>query len=215
MLAVLGAGSVLSVPMRVEDSTAGVLTLVRPPDKPAFNLSDLRVLEDIGEHLALALRAERRDRRRSDTAAALRASLLPQVPAPMPGLDWAAAYRPGTQDIEVGGDFYDFFKSPGGWGLVLGDVCGKGEEAAAVVAMVRHGIRLLSFWDDHPAQVLAKVNAAMMARHESYRFVTAVAAHLRWRADRLDVKLTSAGHPAAALVRAAARTLSARAEACR
>ncbi len=188
--------------MRVGDSTAGVLTLVRPPDKPAFNLSDLRVLEDIGEHLALALRTERRDRRRSDTAAALQASLLPQVPAPMPGLDWAAAYRPGTQDIEVGGDFYDFFKSPGGWGLVLGDVCGKGEEAAAVAAMVRHGIRLLSLWDDHPAQVLAKVNAAMMARHETDRFVTAAAAHLRWRADRLDVKLTSAGHPAAALVRA-------------
>ena len=202
VLAVLGAGSVLSVPMRVGDSTAGVLTLVRPPDKPAFNLSDLRVLEDIGEHLALALRTERRDRRRSDTAAALQASLLPQVPAPMPGLDWAAANRPGTQDIEVGGDFYDFFKSPGGWGLVLGDVCGKGEEAAAVVAMVRYGIRLLSLWDDHPAQVLAKVNLAMMAQHETDRFVTAVAAHLRWRADRLDVKLTSAGHPAAALVRA-------------
>ena len=198
----LGAGSVLSVPMRVGDSTIGVLTLVRPPDKPAFNHSDLRVLEGIGEHLALALRTERRYRRRSDTAAALQASLLPQVPAPMPGLDWAAAYRPGTQDIEVGGDFYDFFKSPGGWGLVLGDVCGKGEEAAAVVAMVRHGIRLLSLWDAHPAQVLAKMNAAMMAGHETDRFVTAVAAHLRWRADRLDVKLSSAGHPAAALVRA-------------
>ncbi len=201
VLAVLGAGSVLSVPMRAGDSTDGVLTLVRPPDKPAFNLSDLRVLEDIGEHLALALRTERRYRRRSDTAAALQASLLPPVPAPMPGLDWAAAYRPGAQDIEVGGDFYDFFKSPGGWGLVLGDVCGKGAEAAAVVAMVRHGIRLLSLWDDHPAQVLAKVNAAMMT-HETDRFVTTVAAHLRWRADRLDVKLTSAGHPAAALVRA-------------
>jgi len=202
VLAVLGAGSVLSVPLQAGDFTAGVLTLVRPPEKPAFDLSDLRVLQEIGEHLALALRTERRYRRRSDTAAALQASLLPPVPAPMPGLDWAAAYRPGSHGIEVGGDFYDFFSSPGGCGVVLGDVAGKGEETAAVTAMVRHGIRLLSLWDDQPAEVLAKVNAAMAAQYETDRFVTAVAAHLRWRADGLDVRLTSAGHPAAALVRA-------------
>ncbi len=202
VLAVLGAGSVLSVPLRAGEFTPGVLTLVRSPEKPAFNLSDLRVLEEIGEHIALALRTGRRQRRRSDTAAALQASLLPQVPAPMPGLDWAAAYRPGSHGIEVGGDFYDFFKSPGGWGVVLGDVCGKGEEAAAVTAMVRHGIRLLSLWDDQPAGVLAKLNTAMLAQRETDRFVTAVAAHLRWNDDHLDASLTSAGHPAAAQVRA-------------
>jgi phosphoserine phosphatase RsbU/P len=202
VLALLGAGSVLSAPLRAGEFSAGVLTLVRMPEKPAFNLSDLRVLEEIGEHVALALRTGRRHRRRSDTATALQASLLPQVPAPMPGLDWAAAYRPGSHSIEVGADFYDFFKSPGGWGVVLGDVCGKGEEAAAVTAMVRHGIRLLSLWNDQPAEVLAKVNAAMVAQYATDRFVTAVAAHLCWRGDRLDVRLTSAGHPAAALVRA-------------
>jgi hypothetical protein len=96
VLAVLGAGSVLSVPLRAGEFTPGVLTLVRSPEKPAFSLSDPRVLEEIGEHIALALRSERRQRRRSDTAAALQASLLPQVPAPIPGLDWAAAYRPGS-----------------------------------------------------------------------------------------------------------------------
>ncbi|MGA2826483.1 MAG: SpoIIE family protein phosphatase [Streptosporangiaceae bacterium] len=201
VLVVLGAGSVLSVPVRAADFTAGVLTLVRAPENPAFGLSDLRVLEEIGELLALALRTERRQRRRSDTAAALQASLLPQVPTPMPGLDWAAAYRPGSHG-EVGSDFYDFYKSPGGCGVVLGDVCGKGEEAAAVTAMVRHGIRLLGLWDDQPAEVLAKVNAAMLAQYETDRCVTAVAAHLSWRGDGLDVRLTSAGHPGAALVRA-------------
>ena len=202
VLAILGAGSVLGIPLRAGDSADGVLTLVRSPARPAFDLPDLRVLEEVGGHLALALRAERRYRRRSDTAEALQASLLPRVPAPMPGLDWAAACRPGTQDLEVGGDFYDFFPSPGGWGVVLGDVCGKGGEAAAVTAMARHGIRVLSIWDDQPARVLAKVNEAMMSQQETDRFVTAVAAHLRWHADRLSVRLASAGHPAAVLVRA-------------
>jgi PAS domain S-box-containing protein len=198
----LGAGSLLSVPLRAGDVTTGVLTLVRRPDEPVFGLSDLRLFEEIGEHLALALRTERRYRRRSDTAAALQASLLPQVAVQIPGLDWAAAYRAGTGGVEVGGDFYDLFTSPGGWGVVLGDVCGKGQEAAAVTAMVRHGIRLLSLWDDHPASVLAKVNAAMMTQQETTRFVTAVAAHLSWDEDGLAVELTSAGHPGAAVLRA-------------
>jgi phosphoserine phosphatase RsbU/P len=202
VLVVLGGGSVLSVPVRAADFTAGVLTLVRAPEKPAFDLSDLRVLEEIGELLALALRAERLQRRRSDTAVALAASLLPQVPMPMPGLDWAAAYRPGTGGIEVGADFYDFYASPGGCGVVLGDVSGKGAEAAAVTAMVRHGIRLLGLWDDQPADVLAKLNTAIVAQYQTDRFVTVAAAHLSWRGDGLDVRLTSAGHPGAALVRA-------------
>jgi serine phosphatase RsbU (regulator of sigma subunit) len=198
----LGAGSLLSVPLRTGDVTIGVLTLVRPPDEPVFGLSDLRLFEEIGEHLALALRTERRYRRRSDTAAALQASLLPQVAIQIPGLDWAAAYRAGTGSVEVGGDFYDVFASPGGWGVVLGDVCGKGQEAAAVTAMVRHGIRLLSLWDDHPASVLGQVNAAMMAQQETTRFVTAVAAHLSWDDDCLAVELASAGHPGAVVLRA-------------
>jgi PAS domain S-box-containing protein len=198
----LGAGSLLSVPLRSGDVTTGVLTLVRRPDEPVFGLADLRLFEEIGEHLALALRTERRYRRRSDTAAALQASLLPQVAEQMPGLDWAAAYHAGTRGVEVGGDFYDVFTSPGGWGVALGDVCGKGQEAAAVTAMVRHGIRLLSLWDGHPASVLAKVNAAMMTQQETTRFVTAVAAHLSWDEDSLSVELTSAGHPSAVVLRA-------------
>jgi serine phosphatase RsbU (regulator of sigma subunit)/PAS domain-containing protein len=202
VLMVLGAGSLLSVPLHTGGVTTGVLTLVRRPEEPVFGLPDLRVLEEIGEHLALALRAERRHRRRSETAAALQASLLPQVSAQMPGLDWAAAYRAGTEGAEVGGDFYDVFRSPGGWGVVLGDVCGKGEEAAAVTAMVRHGIRLLSLWEDHPAAVFDKVNAAMIAQQETSRFVTAAAAHLSWKEDCLAVELTSAGHPGAVVLRA-------------
>jgi serine phosphatase RsbU (regulator of sigma subunit) len=128
----------------------------------------------------------------------------------MPGLDWAAAYRGGTSGLDVGGDFYDVFPSPGGWGIALGDVCGKGEEAAAVTAMVRHGIRLLSLWDDDPAAVLSKVNTAMLAQQETSRFVTAVTAHLSWDEDCLRVKLTSAGHPGAAVLRAGGPYRSAR-----
>ena len=66
LLTVLGAGSVLSVPLRADCATTGVLTLVRSPDRPAFGLSELRLFEDIGEHLGLALRTEHRVRRVTD-----------------------------------------------------------------------------------------------------------------------------------------------------
>lgn len=202
VLTVLGAGSLLSVPLHAAGITAGVLTLVRPPEQAAFDLSDLRILEEIGELLALALRNERRYQHRTETVSALPASLLPQAPVRLPGVTWAGAYRPGTLGAEAGGDFYDLFTSGSGCGLALGDVSGKGEEAAAVTAMARHGIRLLSLWDDQPAHVLAKVNTALATQQETDRFVTVLAAHLRWRGDDLEVDLASAGHPGAAVIRA-------------
>jgi phosphoserine phosphatase RsbU/P len=202
LLTAIGAGCVLSVPLRTDGVTTGVMTLIRPPEDSAFTLTDLWLCEEIGERVALALGARRRHRRYSDTAAALQASLLPQVAVQIPGLDWAAAYHAGTSGVEAGGDFYDVFKSPGSWGVAMGDVCGKGEEAAAVTAMVQHGIRLLSLWDGQPSAVLARVNTAMMARQETDRFVTAVAAHLSWAADALRVELASAGHPGAVVLRA-------------
>ncbi len=76
VLTVLGAGSLLSVPLRAAGITAGVLTLVRPPEQAAFDLSDLRILEEIGELVALARRNERRYQHRTETVSAPQASLL-------------------------------------------------------------------------------------------------------------------------------------------
>ena len=141
VLTVLGAGSLLSVPLRAAGITAGVLTLVRPPEQAAFDLSDLRILEEIGDLVALARRNERRYQHRTETVSAPQASLLPQAPVRLPGVTWAGAYRPGTLGAEAGGDFYDLFTSGSGWGLVLGDVSGQGEEARGGRLAVR----------DHPA----------------------------------------------------------------
>lgn len=203
VLAALHAGSLLSVPLRDEEhEILGALTLIRHSDRARFELSDLGLLEEIGEHLALAIRTERRYQRRSDAADALQASLLPRSLPAVPGLDIAASYRAATDGVEVGGDFYDVYQSPGGHGLVLGDVCGKGEEAATVTAMVRHGVRLLGLWNPEPGEVLRLVNHAMFVQQETDRFVTAVAAHLSFDDDDVLVRLASAGHPRAAILRA-------------
>ena len=79
------------------------------------------------------------------------------------GVELGAAYRPGAEGVEVGGDFYDVFELPGGdWGLIIGDVRGKGPEAATVTALVRHTVRAAAVRESSPAAVLETVNSVML-----------------------------------------------------
>jgi serine phosphatase RsbU (regulator of sigma subunit) len=90
------------------------------------------------------------------------------------------------------------FENPAGWGFVLGDVCGKGEEAAAVTATARHGIRLLARSQPKPGEVLSMVNEALL---DEDRFVTAVLAAVEQRDRGIGVTLGTAGHQPAILIR--------------
>lgn len=202
VLPLLRAVSFLCLPLRDGHGMLGALTLVRGEGRPGFSLSDLGVMEEIGEHLALALRAERSYQRWADVADAMQASLLPKKLPTMAGFDLATGYRAATQGTEVGGDFYDVFHAGGGLRCVLGDVCGKGEEAAAATAIVRHGVRTISTWERDPAQVLRQVNQVMAVHGETSRFVTAVVADLMRTETGARVRLASAGHPRAIVARA-------------
>ncbi len=199
----LDATSVLSVPLADGDSRYGVLTLVRRTADGHFTVADLALVTELGEQMALAIRVDRLFGRRSDTADALHASLLPRRWPDIPGVQIAATYLAATEDAEVGGDFYDVYRTPDGWGVAIGDVCGKGEEAAAVTAAARHAIRVLARRCADPGEVLAGANEIVLAEELSLDggFVTANIAHLTWQDDNLRVVLGSAGHPAAALLR--------------
>jgi serine phosphatase RsbU (regulator of sigma subunit) len=140
-------------------------------------------------------------RRRTEIADSLQASLLPRELPAIPGVEVAAAYVAATDGVDVGGDFYDVFRSPGGWGVSIGDVCGKGEDAAAVTAAARHGIRVISHWNADPADVLRQANELMLVEEYDGRFVTACVAQLRWDAKELRVSFGSSGHPAPVVVR--------------
>jgi serine phosphatase RsbU (regulator of sigma subunit)/PAS domain-containing protein len=201
LLMLLGATSVLSVPLNDGERSYGVLTLARRASEGPFEIADLGLVEELGEQLALAIRVDRMFRRRTEIADALQASLLPRELPSVPGVDIAAAYVAATEGLEVGGDFYDVYQSPGGWGMAIGDVCGKGEEAAAVTASARHAIRVLAHGNADPAEVLRQANEIMLAERFEDRFVTACAAHLSWHDDSVHVVLGSAGHPGPAVVK--------------
>jgi serine phosphatase RsbU (regulator of sigma subunit) len=191
----------LCVPVTDGERNYGVLTLARLAGERPFAMADLGLVEELGQHLGLTIRVDRMFRRRSEIADSLQASLLPRELPRVPGVDFAAAYVAATEGLDVGGDFYDVYRTPGGWGVSIGDVCGKGEEAAAVTAAARHAIRVLARWNPDPADVLEKANEIMLADEFDGRFVTACAAHLQWRDAALHVVFANAGHPGAVLIR--------------
>ena len=201
LLMLLSATSLLSVPITDGGTSYGALTLTRTASEGRFEIADLSLAEQLGQHLGVAIRVDRMFRHRSAVAEALQSSLLPASLPDVPGLDLSPVYQPASEGLEVSGDFYDVFPVTGGWAITVGDVCGKGQEAAAMTAAARHAIRALAYWNPDPADVLAKVNEVMLAGGYEDRFVTAKLAYLRREGGRLRVTLASAGHPGPALVR--------------
>jgi serine phosphatase RsbU (regulator of sigma subunit)/PAS domain-containing protein len=197
----LGTTSLLCVPLSDGERSYGVLTLAAPSTRGHFAMADVGLIEDLGEHLALAIRIDRLFRRRTDVADALQASLLPRQVKQIPGTLIAATHIAATTEADVGADFYDVYPARDGWGLAIGDVCGRGQDAASVSAAARHCIRAFAHLEAGPAAVLQGTNEIMLAEDFGGRFVTAIVAHLRWLDGLLQVEIGSAGHPAPMVVR--------------
>jgi PAS domain S-box-containing protein len=205
LLMALGAASLICVPIIDQTTGYGTLTLALQAGNGHFGVADLGLAEELGQHLAIALRVDRMFRQRSEVAEALQASLLPATLPTVPGLEFAAAYIGATQWQEISGDFYDVFPAAGDWAIAIGDVCGKGQDAAAMTAAARHSIRALAHVHDSPAEVLNGVNEVLLDGDYGERFVTASLAFLRQHDRRVQVRLGGCGHPGPAVVRADGR----------
>lgn len=186
-------------------------------DSPrTWSAADLTTLEILARsvsaeiHLRQSLEAARQAHRLSaDLAHSLQQGLLPPSLHPIPGLEVAASYHPasasGSSGIEVGGDFYDLFATRGpSYAAVLGDVCGKGVEAAKVTAMARYTVRATASRILSPAALLDGLNTAMLAQHAP-RFLTAVYTAFRLTPGGLTGRVSLAGHPPALIRRADGR----------
>lgn len=145
-------------------------------------------------------------------ARTLQSSLLPPCLPKVSGVDVASLYRPAQAVDEPGGDFYDVFETAKhDWAFTLGDVMGKGTEAASLTALARYTMRAAAMRARRPAAVLAALNEAVHRQHPD-RFCTATYARLRTEKLPMRVSMASAGHPPPLLVRHCGRvaTLSAR-----
>ncbi|MFJ4468037.1 PP2C family protein-serine/threonine phosphatase [Streptomyces sp. NPDC089424] len=151
-------------------------------------------------------RAEADRARLADALAVLQQSLLPASLPAVPGMETAVHYHTASAD-QLGGDFYDLFPLDGArWGFFLGDVCGKGPEAAALTSLTRYTLRAAALHDAAPEAALATLNAVL---HERYtaggdpRYCTAVFGVVDTGADpgRPQVRVASGGHPPALVLR--------------
>ncbi len=140
-------------------------------------------------------RAEQSEARARALARTLQQTLIPPSPPQVPGLDVAAVYRPAGTGEEVGGDFYDVFQvAEDDWVVVLGDVCGKGVQAAVVTALVRYTIRAVSVQTPDPVEALTRLNEVLIA-HDTDRFCTVVLARLRRTDQGWSATVSVGGHP--------------------
>ncbi len=140
-------------------------------------------------------RAEQSEIRAQALARTLQSTLIPPSPPTIPGLDVSAAYQPAGDGQELGGDFYDVFQiKTGEWVVALGDVCGKGIDAAVMSALVRHTLRALTVQQDDPSQVLHSLNEVLIAKGDD-RFCTVAVARLRHHGALWSATLSSGGHP--------------------
>jgi phosphoserine phosphatase RsbU/P len=148
--------------------------------------------------LRAAVQGEREARRRAELLAHMvQQSLLPFELPEIAGLDIAARYRPAGTGAELAGDFYDVFAAhAGAWGFFVGDVCGKGIEAAKIAALAGHTVAAVATRLSAPSDVLAWLNDTLLARNLSPGlFLTGVYGTLTARETSFSVRLACAGHP--------------------
>lgn len=184
-----------AVPLLLRRGALGALKLgfAAPRD---FGPEDCELLLALGLQVAQALDRARLYERVSEIAHVLQQGLLPRRLPSMPHMELAVRYRPLGDAAEVGGDFYDVFEAgEGEWALALGDVSGKGTEAAVLNGMARNMIRAITLRERDPVTILASLNAAILQHGDGERFCTVVLATLRPDGDGWALTLASAGHP--------------------
>jgi PAS domain S-box-containing protein len=148
-----GAHSYLALPLVARGKVLGTLSLYRTVNERPFDGRDQVLASELAARAAICIDNARLYGRERGTALTLQRSLLPSTPAEREGLDIAARYRPALS--EVGGDWYDVLPlGPGRTGLVVGDVMGKGVQAAAIMGQLSTATRALARLDLPPAELL-------------------------------------------------------------
>ena len=190
----VGLRSAMAVPMRIGDVTLGALSLVTAESGRRYDEDDLLFANDLALRAATAVQNARLFREQERVARTLQASLLPERLPDLPGWEIHAAYHAGERGSAVGGDFYDVIPVDAGHLIVLGDVTGKGVEAAALTSLVRHSARMAARFDPRPARVLSLINE-VLREQTRLSLVTAVCALLEDLGGAPRLTVASAGHP--------------------
>jgi serine phosphatase RsbU (regulator of sigma subunit) len=193
----------IAVPLSAHGRLLAILTLFRSEASPPFDRDDLDLVVELGHRAGSLLENARLYTERHTIADTLQRSLLPPDLPVVPGLEVGARYRPAAPGTAVGGDFYDVFEIDlEHWGVVIGDVVGKGAEAAAMMALARYTVRTAALTENRPSSLLSTLNDAVVRQMPESMFCTACFARVRRSGDTVRATIASGGHPLPFLVRA-------------
>jgi PAS domain S-box-containing protein len=199
----IGMRSAIVVPLVTRGRTLGALSWVNGRSGRRFDAQDVELAQEVARRCATAVDNARLYSERSYIARTLQQSLLPVELPDIPGFEAAARFRPTGEGNEVGGDFYDVFETGShGWTVVMGDVCGKGPDAAAVTALARYTLRAAAMREFLPSRSLAVLNEALLKQRDDRRFCTVAYAYLEKLDDGARVGISTGGHPLPLLLRA-------------
>ena len=187
--------SKIVVPVTAQGHVFGALTFVRTRDAESFEADDMQAAVELGRRAGLAVANAKQFHREQHIAATLQSAFLTENFPTRSGLAFHALYRPGEGDAALGGDWYDAFETTDGWiVMTIGDVTGKGIEAARLMVQLRQSVRIASTLSHDPAAILKIVNGALLFER-SDALATAFVGVLRPEDDILHY--ASAGHPPA------------------
>ncbi|MGY0070370.1 PP2C family protein-serine/threonine phosphatase [Streptomyces sp. QTS137] len=181
-------------PLKARGRALGTLTFLYH----RTNIAEVppRFLADLADRAALAIDTSTLYEQRRRHVVSLQRHLLPRELPRISGLVLSAAYEVGDVSLDVGGDFYDAVPGPlGGVTLLIGDVCGRGAEAAGLTGLARHTLRTLLEDGRTPEHALGRLNQALVKEGTS-RFVTALVAVLVPDGRGFHLRYWNAGHPA-------------------
>ncbi|WP_091658591.1 SpoIIE family protein phosphatase [Micromonospora auratinigra] len=191
------------LPLRARGRAIGAITLIQPRPGGQPGLADPALLAELATRAAVATDNALLYAKRSADVAALQYRLLPPRLPQLPAFDLAAHYAAGDASLDVGGDFYDVVAlAEDHFVLVIGDVCGRGADAASVTGHARSVVRTVLEDGASPAAALTRLNRALLATGQFGEFCTAVVAEVRGAGDACAVRLAVAGHPRPLLRRA-------------
>lgn len=210
--AALRPADVLGLGLTARGTIVGALVLVRGAGR-GFDDDDVAFAQRIASRAAVAFDAARMYEESARVATTLQRALRPPLLPDVAGVQLAARYRPAAEHMDIGGDFYDVHGAGDDWLLVLGDVCGKGIDAAAATGRTRQSIRTAAHFVRHPGAILSALNTVLFdaggdeGAHGmgsgAEQFVTVLCARLRpaESGTGFAVEIAAAGHPAPLVLR--------------
>jgi serine phosphatase RsbU (regulator of sigma subunit) len=197
VLRAAGLQSLAIVPLLAGDRTIGAITLATDRSARPLGPADLDLAREVAVRAGVAVENARVHGVRTHIAATLQRSLLPPRLPAVPGMTIAARFRAAGEATDVGGDFYDLFAVDGSWMVVMGDVTGKGAEAATITSLARYTMRTAAVYEASPAGVLDRLNAALVVDADRRQICTVIAARMVGGADgSAEITVACGGHPA-------------------